>query len=218
MRKITLCLCLMLAAVGQAALADTSPRVRGTIVSATDASITVRTSTGAVETVGLTPKTGYGTSTPANLNNLTSGEFLGVTSKRVGNRNVALSITIFPESLRGIGEGSYPWDAVPDRGTQAHVSSTMTNGTVTAPSTRLTASTMTNGNVTAAGTKRLTVSYKGGQQIIYVSASTQVLKLGLATHAVLAPGLSTFLIVEPGASGPVADYVNVGLDGIKLGF
>jgi hypothetical protein len=211
----------MLAAVGQAALADTSPRVRGTIVSATDASITVRTSTGAVETVGLTPKTGYGTSTPGNLNNLTSGEFLGVTSKRVGNRNVALSITIFPESLRGIGEGSYPWDTVPDRGAPGHVGSTMTNGTVTA-APKLTKSTMTNGNVTAAagtaGTRRLTVTYKGGQQIIYVQASTQVLKLGLATHAVLAPGLSTFLIVQPGATGPVADYVNVGLDGIKLGF
>src|SRR5258708_2369451 len=77
----------------------------------------------------------------ASLADVASGKFIGTTT--LGERDgalVALEVHIFPENMRGTGEGHYDWDLRP--------TSKMTNANVA--------------NVTSMGKDRvLTVQYKG---------------------------------------------------------
>jgi ABC-type Fe3+-hydroxamate transport system substrate-binding protein len=196
--------------------------VRGTIVSAAEDTLTVHTDDGQTVTVGLSPKTRYGASSASTLAAVQSGEFIGTATKDENGKQVALEVLIFPNSMRGTGEGSYPWDEISDTTTSgAPVASHMTNGNVqSAMPAKHTASTMTNGNIQAAtaqdGNKTLVVTYKGGQQTIDVPPTAPVVKVAPATYAALKPGESAFIVALPGAAGLTAAYVNVGLGGIKL--
>src|SRR5699024_9601984 len=118
------------------------------------------------------------------------GDFVGIGGTGANDAPKALEIVIFPNSMRGAGEGHYPWTvsatvAAADRHQSISsaggppVRGTMTNGTVTATSSHENQSsaggppvqgTMTNGTVTgnghaANGTKQLTISYNDGQHI-----------------------------------------------------
>ena len=48
--------------------------------------------------------TAYLTSTPSDLNHLTPNSYVGVVSKDIGDRRVALDVVIFPQSMRGAAE------------------------------------------------------------------------------------------------------------------
>src|SRR5207244_3737747 len=66
--------------------------------------------------------------TPSDLARVNSESFVGVTSvKQPDGSERATNINIFPEELRGIGEGSYLMNPNP---AQSASSSRMTNGTV----------------------------------------------------------------------------------------
>ena len=47
--------------------------------------------------------------TPADLGAIKPGRFVGVTSVEQGGKRVAREVHVFAESLRGRGEGHYPW-------------------------------------------------------------------------------------------------------------
>ncbi len=50
---------------------------------------------------------------------------------------MALEVVLFPEAMRGTGEGHYDWDMIPDHTAGgAQVKSAMTNGTVKATPAR----------------------------------------------------------------------------------
>jgi hypothetical protein len=206
--------------LGSAALAASPERVRGTIVSATESSLTVRETTGQVVTIALTPKTRFGESRASSLSAIEPGGFIGTATKDDNGKNIALEVVVFPPSMRGTGEGSYAWDSIPDTtAAGATVTSHMTNGDVQS-AMPATASHMTNGNVQAStaanGDKTLVVTYKGGQQTILVPPTAPVVKVAPATYAALRTGESAFIVALPGAAGLTAAYVNVGLGGIKL--
>ncbi len=206
--------------LGSAALAATPERVRGTIIAATESSVTVRETTGQVVTIALTPKTRYGASRASSLSAIEPGGFIGTATKDVDGKNIALEVVVFPPSMRGTGEGSYAWDSIPDTTAGgAPVASHMTNGNV-ASAMPMTASHMTNGNVqssTAAnGDKTLVVTYKGGEETIILPKTAPVVKVAPATYAALRTGESAFVVAIPDAAGLTAAYVNVGLGGTKL--
>ena len=196
-------------------------RLRGTIISTTATSLTLQTLQNQTETIQLNGKTAYATVTNSTLGAIQPGDFIGTAAKTVGTRQVALEVAIFPPAMRGKGEGHYAWDNIADT-TQAGapVQSSMTNGNVAAAlPPRVTASSMTNGNValaaSAADDKQLTVTYTGGQQIIFVPPTAAVVRLAVATASVVVPGTHVFIIAAPGASGPVALFVTAGANGIK---
>jgi hypothetical protein len=59
----------------------------------------------------------------ASLSDIKQGSFVGVTAMpRADGSQSALEVHIFPEAMRGTGEGHYPWDLRPQ--------STMTNANV----------------------------------------------------------------------------------------
>ena len=100
------------------------------------------------------------------------GSFLGIAwATQPDGSQRAAEVTVFPESMRGTGEGSYAWDRPGDEGggkmtNGTAASSKMTNGTVA--NSKMTNGTvsnskMTNGTVSAqADGSSLTIQYKNG--------------------------------------------------------
>lgn len=144
--------------------------VRGRLAAVTDTALTVTTHDGDVHVRLMQPVTVY-TRAPATLADVRANSFVGVTSvPDADGSQHATEIHIFPEALRGTGEGSYP---LPQPGGGAASRSTMTNGSVTAGGGAPT-SRMTNGAATVQPGGTITVQYKGGEQTIKVPAGVSV--------------------------------------------
>ena len=107
-------------------------RVRGTIAGVSGDALTVDTAAGQTVPVTLTDRTRYLKVARSSLNHVDPGAYIGTATKSIGDKLVALEVTIFPPSLKGIGEGHYAWDRIPDTTLSGAgtASSAMTNGTV----------------------------------------------------------------------------------------
>ena len=111
------------------ALAQNAPvaTARAVIESAApgSASLTVRTRGGEEKTIHLNEKTTVTLVVPAALSDVKPGAFIGVAAlPGEGGELKAMEVHVFPEALRGTGEGFRPFDLAPG--------STMTNGTISA--------------------------------------------------------------------------------------
>src|SRR4029077_18599437 len=91
-----------------------SNRIRGTIESVDRNSMTVETLQGNKVQVSLTGATKYVTVVKSSLANVAKARFIGAATKGSGNFLVALEVVFFPPSLRGMGEGHYGWDTLPE--------------------------------------------------------------------------------------------------------
>src|SRR5215468_3638668 len=119
-----------------------------------------------------------------------------------GNRAVevvaklhAIEVRIFPESLRGAGEGQYPWDLKPD--------SVMTNATVG------TITQAPQGNV-------IKVSYKGTESEYTVDPTTPIFANAPGDRSLLVPGAAVFVIASKHDNGKLTSArLYVEKDGIK---
>jgi hypothetical protein len=78
----------------------------------------------------------------------------------------AFEIQVFPDSMRGVGEGHHPWDLQPQ--------STMTNGTV--------------GDVVVTQGRTLTLRYKDGEKTVVVPENAPIITYGVGSRAMLVPG------------------------------
>jgi len=158
--------------------------VRGTVKSISDTMLVVHTTSGTDETVYLTGTTGYLTVAKSNLDHIDPGGYIGVATKSIGDKLVALGVLLFPPAMKGALEGHFDWDPIPDTTLSggATTASAMTNGTVKAATpaagARTVTSTMTNGTVSSAsasgGSKRITVTYQGGEQVVLVPPTAPV--------------------------------------------
>ena len=160
----------------------------------------------------------------SSLDAIRDGVFIGTATK--GEPPVALEVVLFPEAMRGTGEGHYDWDMIPDHTAGgAPVRSAMTNGTVkadvrsTAPDAPRVKSAMTNGTVKASrgGAERtLTVDYGQGQSLqILVPPQAPVVSFEPASAAAVAPGAKVFVIAARGDDGRItARRVAVGKGGL----
>ncbi|KMO34741.1 metal ABC transporter permease [Methylobacterium aquaticum] len=210
---------LMLAAgfpVGAALAAPQVERLRGTIERVEADAVTIRTRAGTVETIRLGPGTRVGQLAPASLDQVKDGSFIGTAAKagaKPGDPPVALEVLIFPEAMRGTGEGHGPWDRLPDR--SGPVETSMTNGTVGAPEveTRMTNGTVAGGSEVGTG-RTLTVSYKGRSLAVTVPPGTPVVMLEPADRAVLVPGAKVFASAIRDGDRLDARSVSVGKDGL----
>ena len=174
--------------------------VRGSLTSVSDSALTLSTTGGSVRVAVASPIKVY-VRQPGALSRVTDHSFVGVTSvSEPDGTQRATEIHIFPEELRGLGEGSRPM-AAQSEGSR----STMTNGSVA--NSRMTngAARMTNGaarmtNGTSSGTAggTMTVQYSGGSQTITVPAGVSVTVIA-PTSAKLTPGTS---VVVPASKQP----------------
>jgi hypothetical protein len=218
-----------LAAFSISAFAASPTRIRGTIVSATETTLTVKTTSGTVKSLGIAASTHYVTAAPATRADVQSGKYIGAATKMQNGHLVALEVTIFPPSMTGTGEGHYPWDTIPDTTASGagEVPSGMTNGSVAAAMpARTTHSSMTNGSVTAsqslpgavtaAGDRQIVVTYDGGSQTVLLPPTAPINVISPAGRAALTAGAQVFVVAVPGASGLEAKYVVIATDKAKL--
>ena len=155
--------------------ADVTP-VRGTLASVSDSVLTVTTSAGDVRIVVQQPLHVFSRAS-AKLSSVTPSSFVGVTSvAQPDGSQRATEIHIFPEELRGTGEGSYLM--TPKGGADSSKKkSTMTNGTVSATPKSGGPPRMTNGTIASQNTGTITVNYRGGSQTITVPPNVSVTTL-----------------------------------------
>lgn len=166
-----------------AASSNLSP-VRGTIASVTDSMLTVSSDSGPVRVAIAAPLDVYAR-VPAKLSDVKENTFVGVTSvAQPDGSQRATEIHIFPDKLRGTGEGSYLMTQ--QAGASGGNRSTMTNGTVTAPR-------MTNGSISAQSGGKLIVQYKGGTQTITVPPNVSVTAIA-PSQATLTPGSKVIVL------------------------
>jgi hypothetical protein len=178
-----------------AAAAAESVRVRGAIVSHEGDKLVVHSREGADVTIMLTGKYNTVSVVKSSLADIKPGVFIGTAAAPQPDGTLkGLEVVLFPEALRGVGEGHYPWDLQPK--------SSMTNATVSSA-------------VTAVDGTTLTLAYKGGEQKVTVPASAPVVTLGPATEADLVPGAIVFVPGVKTADGGVeTKFVVVGKDGV----
>lgn len=204
--------------------ATTAPRIRGVVQSVGANALGVQSYNGQAMSVPLDAKTGFAWVVSSSLATLKDGDFIGTATTGSGDTARAVELVIFPESMRGTGEGHYGWDVpgvVAAAGGSSSESSAMTNGTVEQQSAMTNGtveqhSATTNGTVTEgagkAGETILTVSYKGGKTKVLVPAGTPVVRFEPTQRSVLAKGQKVFVVTD--ASAPGAKFVAIGKDGI----
>jgi hypothetical protein len=129
------------------------------------------------------------------LSTIKATDYVGIATRTgADGKLTAMEVLVFPEAMRGAGEGHYAWDLEPG--------SMMTNGTV-------------KGAVTAASGRDLTVAYKDGSQTISVPPSAPVVTFAPAERGDLKPGAPVFLGATKSAEGKLsAGRVTVGKDGV----
>ena len=181
------------------AFAQNAPIVsaRATIetISADGAALSVRTRAGEDQTVHLNPKTRFVLVVPATLADVKPGTFIGVAAlPGEGSELKAMEVHIFPEAMRGTGEGFRPFDLAPK--------SSMTNGNISA-------------RVDATTGPKLTVTYKGGEQTIVIDPKTPIVALAPGARTDLKPGAAIIARGPKQEDGSIdAAFVLVGKDGL----
>jgi hypothetical protein len=198
-------------------------RIRGVVVAVSSNTLTVHTASGNV-TTSLKRDTAYVTVVHSDLKHVGTGSYVGVASKNAGDKLIALSVIVFPPSMKGASEGHAAYDILPDTTLSggARIASSMTNANVTAISTRQSAprvnSTMTNGSVATAaasgGVRLLTVTYSGGEQNILVPPTAPIVAFVPGAASIVRPGAPVFVQADETNGKTAAGLVAVGSHGL----
>ena len=188
---------LFTAAIALPVFAQTAPptRIRGTIEAAMPGKLSVKTRDGESVDIKLNEPLTVLTVKPVDLATIDTNTYVGIATRTgPGGTMQAIEVLVFPEAMRGAGEGSYPWDLEPG--------STMTNGAVS-------------GSVKASSALQLTVAYKDGSKVIQVAPGAPVVTFAPAQVSDLKPGAPVFLGAAKAADGSLgAGRVVVGTNGV----
>ena len=178
------------------ASAQETLRIRGTIEKVDGPVYVVKNRDGAEVKLTVTDPMLYVAIVKSSMADIKPGQFVGATgTTQPDGSQKAIEVHIFPESMRGTGEGHYDWDLKPN-------------------------TKMTNANIeqTVAGVDGpvLSVKYKDGEKKVVVTPETQVVTYVMGNKSDLKPGIKIFV----GAAKKQADgtwqtpRVTYGKDGL----
>jgi ribosome maturation factor RimP len=180
-----------------AALAQNPPtvRVRGTIEKVDGDTLIVRSRDGADLKIVPASNPLIIAIVKATVADIKQGSFVGVTGMpQPDGSQRAIEVHIFPESMRGTGEGHYPWDLRPQ--------STMTNANVEQ-------------TVAAMEGQTLTLKYKDGEKKIIVPADAVIVTYVPGDKAELKPGTKIIVAATKQEDGSLrTPRINYGKDGL----
>lgn len=181
-----------------AAWAQAAPplRIRGRIVALEGPMLTVTGRDGARLEIRLADAATVGALRRMELSAIAPGSFIGTAAEPGPDGQLqALEVLVFPEALRGTGEGHYPWDLAPN--------SSMTNATV-------------DQKVQATDGQTVTVKYRDGEKKVTVAPDTPIVTFVPGNKDELKPGAK--IIIMGATRKDDGSYetarVNVGLDGL----
>jgi hypothetical protein len=195
-RTIQLALAAVIAASCAAATAQTL-RVRGTIEKADGNVLTLKSTDGAELKLTLNDNALIVAVVKASMAEIKEGTFLGSAAMpQPDGSQKALEVHIFPEQMRGTGEGHRPYAPVPN--------STMTNGSTS--------------GATVAGVdgSAILVRYKDGEKKIVVPPGAPIVRYEIGGKGDLKPGARfTVIAATRKPDGTLeANRINVGRDGV----
>ena len=177
-------------------MAQTPTRVRGTVVSLDGDALRVRPNgDGAEETITLGATLAVSAVVPSSLTRVKPGSFIGTAAQTQPDGSLrATEVHVFPENMRGTGEGHYGFDLGPK--------SSMTNGTV-------------GQEVVGTSGESVTVKYKGGEKTVIVPPDVPVVTFEKGDRTELTPGAHVIVFAEAGAGGALtSERVAVGRNGL----
>jgi hypothetical protein len=163
----------VLVCVAWPASAQETVRIRGTVERVDGPVYVVKTRDGAEVKLTMTDNPLFVAIAPATMADIKPGMFVGSAGMiQADGTQKAIEVHIFPESMRGTGEGHYDWDLKPQ-------------------------SKMTNGNVeqTVAGVDGpvLSVKYKDGEKKLLVTPETVVVTYIMGNKDEVGPGTRIFV-------------------------
>jgi hypothetical protein len=172
-------------------------RVRGTVEAVEGSMLTVKSRDGqATYHIKLADNAAVRGIVKASLTDIKDNSFIGVTGmpQADGSQKV-VEIHIFPDTLRGTGEGHRPWDLMPN--------STMTNATVAQM-------------VKGVDGNEITLKYKEGDKKIVVTPETVIVAFVPGDKSELKPGAKIFIggAAKKDDGTLEAAAINVGRDGL----
>jgi hypothetical protein len=173
-------------------------RIRGTITSFVGGVLTVRGAAAAYK-IMLPGNVRLQWITRSDLSKIGPNTYVGTVAVAQPDGTLrATEVQIFPEALRGVGEGSRPWDSLPN--------SSMTNATVT------TIAPETIDNVAG---RTMTVEYKGVAKKVFVPANAPIITYLPADKAALTAGAHVIVNATRTSDGALSTtMVQVGKDGL----
>ena len=178
------------------ASAQAPVRVRGTIEQVQGDTLSVKSREGAELKVMLAQNAILLAVIKASLSDIKPGMFVGVTAMPQPDGSLrAVEVHIFPEAMRGTGEGHYPWDLRPQ--------STMTNANVEQ-------------TVTGVDGQTLTLKYKDEEKKIIVPPDAPIVTFAPGDKGDLKPGVKIFIVAaKKQVDGSLrAPRINYGKDGL----
>jgi hypothetical protein len=174
-------LCFALIGLALPASAQEIVRIRGTVEKIDGPVYVIKSRDGTELKLTLTDNPLYVAIAPATMADIKPGMFVGSAGMmQPDGTQKAIEVHIFPESMRGTGEGHYDWDLKP-------------------------ASKMTNGNVeqSVAGVDGpvLSVKYKDGEKKLVVTPETVVVTYVPGSKDEITPGTKVFVAAKKQADG-----------------
>lgn len=175
--------CVVLLASASVSAQDKPVRVRGTIDQVDGAMMTVKSREGDTLKVRLADDGKIVALVKASLADIKPNSFVGSTAMPQPDGSwKAVEVHIFPEEMRGTGEGDRPYDYKPQ--------STMTNGTVNSVGKSTVSGTVAKEE--GKGTT-LTLNYKDGSKKIDVTAETVIVSYMPGSKEELKPGARIYI-------------------------
>jgi hypothetical protein len=171
---------------------DSGLRVRGTIERVEGDTYIISTRSGGQVEVKLADSPLVVAVTKATLSDIKPGSYVGVSAMpQADGSQKALEVHIFPESMRGVGDGHRGWDLQP--------SSTMTNGSVEQ-------------SAISSDGQALTLKYKDGEKKVVVPSDVPVVAYVPGDRSELKPGARIFIAAAMKQAGGKlqAARINVG--------
>ena len=187
---------LLFAASFAAAQAPQTVRVRATLENVSVPMLTAKARDGAEMKIKLADNAPVNEVVKASLTDIKADSYIAVTAMpQPDGSQKAVAILIFPEAMRGVGEGHRPWDLEPN--------STMTNATVAE-------------QVAGTDGQTVTVKYKDGDKKIIVGPDVPIVRYEVADLSALKPGVAFSVLAA--VKTPDGSYdikrINVGRDGV----
>lgn len=191
-----LVLATLLAGLSLPAFAQTTPvRIRGTIESLDGNALTVKTREGPNVKIALADNYTVAAVVPLELSSIAAGSYIGTAAMCKSDGCTALEVLVFPEAMKGTGEGRFPWDLQPE--------STMINASV---------ATVAAG---AGSSRELTVTHKGETSKVMVPVGVPIVTFENAERSLLKAGVPVFIGAQKAADGSLsAARVTAGKNGV----
>ena len=184
-----------LAAAAQAQSPTT--RIRGEVEKAEGDTLVIKTVDGAMAKVALASGYSVGGVVKATAADIRKGGYIGVGARPQPDGSLqAMQVFIFPEAMRGTGEGHRPWGVLPD--------STMTNATVAETVSRVDGATVV-------------LSYPGGEQKVAITPDANIIMAAPAQTTDLVAGAQVAMNATKQADGSFsASRVTIAKPGAQL--